>query len=137
MKLAFFNGSRWVIIQESSLGNGGKVSGSVTHLTEFRVVIAAPVTNLSQAIVYPNPFRPSIAQQASQLITFDQVPANTDIKIFTLAGDLVKTLKDTAGTGVVKWNAQNENGKDVASGVYFALLKGGGDKKTLKVAVQR
>ena len=137
VKLAFFNGSRWVLVQESSLGSGGTVSGRVTHLTEFRVVIAVPVSNLGQATVYPNPYRPSLPQQLSQGIKFDQVPANTSIKIYTLAGDLVRELADSDADGVVAWDGKNGNGQDVASGVYFALLKGGGDTKTIKVAVQR
>ena len=136
VKVAFFNGSRWVLIRESSF-DGTTVTCQVTHLTKFGVAIAAPASNLSQATVYPNPFRPTLAAQSLQGITFDSVPANTTISIYTLAGDLVKMLKDDNGDGMVAWNAKNEDGQDVASGVYFALLKGAGDTKTLKVAVQR
>jgi flagellar hook assembly protein FlgD len=136
VKLAFFNGTRWVIIPDSSLGTGGAVSGRTTHLTEFRVVIAAPITNLSQATVYPNPYRPSVAAQLVQGITIDQVPANTVIKIYTIGGELVKQF-NVGATGTVVWNAKNEDGQDVASGVYYALLNGGGETKTVKIAVQR
>lgn len=136
VKVAFFNGSRWVLVRESSF-DGTTVTAQVTHLTKFGVAIAAPASNLSQVAVYPNPFRPSQAAQLAQGITFDSVPANTTIAIYTLAGDLVKQLKDDNGDGMVAWNAKNENGDDVASGVYFALLKGAGDTKTIKVAVQR
>ena len=136
VKVAFFNGSRWVLIRESSF-DGTTVSCQVTHLTKFAVAIAAPASNLASATVYPNPYKPSVASQLAQGITFDSVPANTTIAIYTLAGDQVRTIKDDNGDGIVAWNGKNENGEDVASGVYFALLKGGGDTKTLKVAVQR
>ncbi|OGR79435.1 MAG: hypothetical protein A3I11_03445 [Elusimicrobia bacterium RIFCSPLOWO2_02_FULL_39_32] len=136
VKLAYYNGSRWVIIKDSSLTAGGNVKGKTTHLTQFRVVIAAPASNLAGTVVYPNPFRPTVAAQLVQGITFDLMPVDSTIQIYTLAGDLVKQLKADA-TGIVNWNAKNEDGKDVASGVYFALIKGGGDKKTLKIAVQR
>ncbi len=136
VKVSFFNGSRWVLIRESSF-DGTNVTCSVTHLTKFAVAIAAPAANLTGATVYPNPFRPSIASHAGQNITFDSLPANSTVKIYTLAGDLVKQLDDADGDGIISWNAKNEDGQDAASGVYFALLKGGGDTKTLKVAVQR
>ncbi|OGR96916.1 MAG: hypothetical protein A2902_00780 [Elusimicrobia bacterium RIFCSPLOWO2_01_FULL_64_13] len=95
------------------------------------------MTSLSQASVYPNPYRPTLATHKADGIVFDQLPASTIIKIYTLAGDLVRQLKDDNGDGVIGWNAKNEDGQDVASGVYFALLNGGGDKRTMKVAVQR
>lgn len=137
VKLAFHNDdSKWVKNKESSLNAGGNVKGKTTHLTKFRVVIAAPAANLSGTVVYPNPFRPTVAAQLAQGITFDLMPVDSTIQIYTLAGDLVKQLKADAN-GIVNWNAKNEDGKDVASGVYFALIKGGGDKKTLKIAVQR
>ncbi len=136
VKVAFFNGTTWVLIRESSF-DGTTVSCNISHLTKFAVAIAAPASNLNGAVVYPNPYRPSVVQQKSQKITFSTLPANTTIKIYTLAGDLVRSLKDDDGDGLVGWDAKNEDGQDVASGVYFALLNGASDTKTLKVAVQR
>ncbi len=136
VKLAYYNGSKWVMVADSAMGSGGNVSGSVTHLTEFRVVIAVPPSNLTSAAVYPNPYRPTLTTHLNQGITFDNLPSNSSIQIYTIAGDLVKQLPDN-GSAQATWNAKNENGQDAASGVYFVLIKGGGDTKTLKLAIQR
>ncbi|MBI3012368.1 MAG: T9SS type A sorting domain-containing protein [Elusimicrobia bacterium] len=135
VKAAFHNGSRWVVIPDSGL-TGNKVTFTTTHLTKFAVIIAVPASNLSGATVYPNPFRPALAAHTGNGIRFDLLPANTDIRIYTLAGELVIQM-NAGATGALQWNAKNENGSDVASGVYFALLKGGGETKTVKLAIQR
>jgi hypothetical protein len=136
IKLAFHNGTRWVIIADSVLSRG-MVTTRITHLTKFALVIVSPVTNLNSAVVYPNPYRPNLSQHASQQVTFDLLPANSVVKIYTLAGDLVKDLEDQTGSGVIRWDGTNNKGMDVASGVYFALVKGAGESRTLKIAIQR
>jgi hypothetical protein len=136
IKLAFYNGTRWVVIGDSVL-SGGVVSARVTHLTKFGVVIVSPVTNLERAMVYPNPYRPNVSQHGLQQITFDLLPANSVVKIYTLGGDLVKDLMDESGAGVIRWDGRNNKGEEVASGVYFGLVKGGGETRTLKIAIQR
>ncbi|MBI4063607.1 MAG: carboxypeptidase regulatory-like domain-containing protein [Elusimicrobia bacterium] len=58
---------------------------------------------------------------------------NGAIRIYNLAGDLVRELKDTV-TGnqynYFHWDGKNDSGNDVASGVYFASIDApGADKK--------
>ncbi len=65
---------------------------------------------------YPNPFNPSTT------IEF-QVPrsGNAEIRIFNLAGQLVKTLVTTfagSGTHKVVWDGKNNSGHTVATGAY-------------------
>ena len=45
-------------------------------------------------------------------------------------------FSDTDAAGIALWDLRNKDGEDAASGVYLALLDGGGTR-TLKVAVQR
>jgi len=137
VKIAFYNGTRWVIVPDSTFDGVGTVSGMTSHLTQFAVVIVQPVADLSNAMVYPNPYRPSIPAHLAQGITFDILPANTSLKIYTLAGELVRDLYDTAGIGSIKWDGKNSNGQSCASGVYWVILNGGGTTKTMKVAIQR
>ena len=69
-------------------------------------------------------------------ITFDNLPGNTTIKIFTVSAHHVKTL--TAGGGSVTWDLSNESGDTVASGVYVYLMTpDDGQKLKGKVAVIR
>ena len=94
---------------------------------------AAPAADLSSAKVYPNPFRPALGHTA---VTFAQLPAGAEIRIYTISGELVRELAADAG-GIARWDATNKDGRGVASGGYFALVRGAGDKSVLKVVIQR
>ena len=66
---------------------------------------------------YPNPFNPST------IINFDlHDDASVKITIYDLSGNLVNNLlnsKRTSGHQTVKWNATNNQGQKVSSGVYL------------------
>lgn len=89
-----------------------------------------PLTfNLQEA--YPNPFNPTTT------IGFT-IPENCDVelRIYNNLGQLVKTLANTnfeKGQHYVKWDATNEYGSNIPSGVYFAVFSAGKFKKTSKL----
>ena len=62
---------------------------------------------------------------------------HTTLKLYTLRGELVKTLLDRVITdaGSVDWDGRNENGTMVASGIYLAHINGPGVSKTQKIVV--
>jgi len=77
---------------------------------------------------YPNPFNPetSINYSLSQ-------SANVKITIFNILGQRVKTLVNSdlsAGRYSVSWNGSAENGRAVASGVYFYRLEAVNNSQT-------
>lgn len=70
---------------------------------------------------YPNPFNPTT------VISF-QLPVNSDVtlSIFNTNGQLVKKLVSSemnAGRHSFTWDATNERGEHVASGVYLYVIK--------------
>jgi len=69
---------------------------------------------------YPNPFNPSTT------ITFDiPVAGDASLTIFNTLGQEVQTLlagPRAAGRSNVVWNATDQSGRAVASGVYFYKL---------------
>ena len=70
------------------------------------------------------------------MITFDQMPANSTVKIFTVSGRWVKTL--SAPGGSVPWDLTNDAGDRVASGIYlYWIVDGQGNKTRGKLAVIR
>jgi Lamin Tail Domain/FlgD Ig-like domain len=84
---------------------------------------------------YPNPFNPSTT------ITY-QVPKNSDVKltIFNIMGQEVLKLVDqnhNAGKYEIVWNAQNNLGKQVASGVYYLKFEAGNFVKFRKMTLLR
>lgn len=83
--------------------------------------------------IFPNPLRPAMGQR---IMHFTGVPPATRLRIYTTSGELVRELSANP-YGNASWDGLNLNGRNVASGVYFLYAQGGGDTKTLKLAVQR
>jgi hypothetical protein len=79
--------------------------------------------DLKRILVVPNPYRnESIYElnQFSRRIKFTNVPQECTIRVFNLAGDLVRTIvKESGPSSIVEWNLQTERGLPVASGVYI------------------
>jgi len=96
--------------------------------------ISAPKTDLSEAVVFPSPFMPSKGHKS---IKFGKLTANATVKIYTIAGELVRELSDDDGDGLITWDVKNRGGQNVASDVYLALIQGSGQKKILKFGIER
>jgi len=72
---------------------------------------------------YPNPFNPSTS---IRYFVGGDSPAKVSLKIYNVAGQLVKTLVDEEkfpGEYKKMWNGKNDKNEDVASGMYFYKLK--------------
>jgi hypothetical protein len=52
-------------------------------------------------------------------IQFQNLPDMCTIRIYTMAGDLVRTLDHTDGSGTEEWNLLSERQQQVASGIYI------------------
>jgi hypothetical protein len=93
--------------------------------------------------VFPNPyyaFNPQETNRFARFVTFNHLPPNCTVRIFNLAGHLVRSLvKDgTANpTQFIQWDLNNQYGYPVASGIYIAYIDMPdlGKSKVLKVAV--
>ncbi len=83
-----------------------------------------------KVIVVPNPWNggaawdlnPSDRDPTGTHIDFANLPdRQCDVRIYTLAGDLVQTLPHdgTSGRGTVRWNMLSRNGQSITSGVYL------------------
>ena len=86
---------------------------------------------LSKTYIYPNPVR-------SGNLTFTNLSNDAmKIKIYTITGELVKTInKDNSNTEVA-WDLRNNSRRDVASGVYFYFIESGEYHKKGKIGVIR
>ncbi len=86
-----------------------------------------PAEDLKEVVVVPNPFyRSSGFALAGDVkrIQFEGLPPSCTIRIYTLRGDLVKTIdhQDTA-SGIASWNQISDNGLYVKSGMYFYVIE--------------
>ncbi|MBN2279336.1 MAG: hypothetical protein JXQ65_02025 [Candidatus Marinimicrobia bacterium] len=79
--------------------------------------------SMDKVVVVPNPFYVSSGLASSadaKLIQFVNVPEECTIRIFTIRGDLVKTIEHYDPTsGVATWNQISNNNQYVKSGMYF------------------
>ncbi len=86
--------------------------------------------SLDDISVVPNPYVTAASWERRNLnqtgrgerkINFINLPAECTIKIYTIAGDLIKELvKEYSPTsGAMSWNLVSEDGMDVASGLYI------------------
>jgi hypothetical protein len=75
---------------------------------------------LSNVTIHPNPFNPSA------VIRFQMgLPNPVSLRIYDVLGRVVRTLVDDrlpAGKHSLTWDGKNNNGVEIASGVYFYKL---------------
>lgn len=74
--------------------------------------------DLSAAHAFPSPFIPS---KGHAQITFTRLTAKVTIRVYSIAGELVRTIqKDSGASDEVSWRpVVNERGESLASGVYI------------------
>uniref|UniRef100_A0A7V3ZXL4 T9SS type A sorting domain-containing protein n=1 Tax=candidate division WOR-3 bacterium TaxID=2052148 RepID=A0A7V3ZXL4_UNCW3 len=99
---------------------------------------------LSKIKVVPNPFivkadwdTPTPQGLVKHKIQFINLPPRCEIRIYTIDGDLVKTLHHTSGTGYEDWDLTNEYGSYIAPGIYIYHVKSQWGEKTGRLGVVR
>ncbi len=101
---------------------------------------AVAKARLEEINVFPNPYFASNTAETdffTQFITFSNLPEkDAVIRIFSLSGQLVRTLKHENGTPFDTWDLKNEHGLPVSSGMFIALIDiPGVGQKILKIAI--
>ncbi len=83
-----------------------------------------PLPRLDQVKAGPNPLM--LNDEQNNLFYFRNLTANSQVKILTAAGRLVRILDQEDGSEILgstgQWNGRNENGRLVSSGVYLYLV---------------
>ena len=89
-----------------------------------------------QPYVVPNPYvgaasfepqRFAVSGRGERKMEFRNLPANSTVRIYTVTGELVKTLHHDGNInkGVVVWDLRNEDELDIAPGLYVYHVDGG------------
>lgn len=90
----------------------------------FGPLVQVDLQNFAPAYVYPNPFRIDVH------FVVDGNGSEAKVRIYTVAGDLVRTLEvftgQTDGTQACVWDGKNESGKEAAAGIYIFLISASG-----------
>ncbi|MFH0736639.1 MAG: hypothetical protein V1773_00820 [bacterium] len=108
--------------------------------TPFTATLA-PVNNVNQILVVPNPFvigeGYSLPGEGDK-IQFVNIPNPCTIRIYTVRGDLVKTINVESGEGAIaSWDQVSDFGQFVESGVYLFHVESPYGPKLGKFAIVR
>ena len=99
------------------------LNNKLLNLMTSPVYVLGPATsNVERIVVVPNPYRGRERwdQPGEHRIQFQNMPPNARVRIFTVAGDLVRELeKSSAASGNLDWDMKNADKQDVASGIYM------------------
>ncbi len=122
----------WVRLPESTVDTDqNTVTARVPHLSYF-VIMGQNAADLSRAYAYPVPFRPN-AGLGHRRIKFTNLSPQCVIKVYTVAGELVKTIEETDGDGF----NDSWDGSDAVSGAYLYIIDNGTDRKTGQLVIIR
>ena len=88
-----------------------------------------------RSVNYGDPNNPSDLENNKLL--FVGLPGNCTIRIFTISGDLVKTINHTSGLGSEEWDQVTESNQFIASGIYIAHVESNIGNEIIKFVVIR
>ncbi len=139
LKLARYNAfGKWVILNSTAYPALNKVVGLTDHFSVFALVELVPAVpagpSLNNVYGYSNPYRPS---GSSDNYCISKLQPGDIVRIYNLTGEFVRDITDSVIVDSAEWDGKDSRGDFCASGVYFALVKRGGDKKILKIALIR
>ncbi len=109
-------------------------------VTPFTATLS-PVNNVNNVLVVPNPYvigeGYSLPGEGDK-IQFVNIPNPCTIRIYTLRGDLVKTIKVEEGQGAIaSWDQVTDFGQFVESGIYLFHVDSPVGTKVGKFAIVR
>jgi hypothetical protein len=93
---------------------------STKAANRFNATIAK--SELSQVLAVPNPYFTHSTYEQNQfgrVVKFTHLPANCTVRLFNLAGELVRTIHKSDNTSQLSWDLLTDRGLPVASGVYL------------------
>jgi hypothetical protein len=128
----FYLGGSFTSLQ-GTRHNLAAVTTAVTDVPTLEEVATPAMVSLGPSL--PNP---SVGRSEIQFRTAKSGPVT--LRIFDVAGREVRTLVEqsfASGPHRVTWDGMDRAGRDVATGIYFAVLRTEGAIKRMKIAVLR
>lgn len=134
--------SLWVRVPASIVDTSARtVTAYLPHFSVYALVGSAD-QDVDRTHPYPVPWAPNsgnplVDGDLAGGITFTNLPSEGTISIYTLSGQLVRTLVITPLSTQLKWDVRTNGGQDVVSGVYIWRVKSGSNSKSGKLIVIR
>jgi ligand-binding sensor domain-containing protein len=104
-------------------------------IISLKTTSVKPVDSFSGLHIYPSPFK---LKNDNKNLTIDGLIADTDIKILTISGKLVREFSSPGGR-IAFWDGRNDGGSLVSSGIYIIVAydKEGNSVASGKIAIIR
>ena len=127
----------WVPLKSKVDSKNKQIIVYINHLSVYAIMGTANAAKAFDDVkYYPNPIQPSKGLNYAKM-NFSNMSAGTRIKIYTILGQIVRELESDA-SGMAVWDGKNKAGEKAASGVYIVYMEDrDGNKKRIKVAVER
>lgn len=106
--------------------------------SSHKIVAANATADLDQIKVVPNPYLGYAGWETvkgEHRLQFVNLPGQCTIRIYSLAGELVRSLNHDTGTGAENWDMLSEAGRGIASGIYLFNVESAYGSYTGKFAV--
>lgn len=104
-----------------------------TQITDADDPVATPI--VSKLKVYPNPFNPQTG------ISYKlEASAQTEVSVYNLKGQKVRTLQNGAsqpGEHNLSWDGRDDQGRDLAAGIYLIRLDAGKKSSMVKAVLAK
>ncbi|HAH05565.1 MAG TPA: hypothetical protein DCM05_03415 [Elusimicrobia bacterium] len=129
---------QWVVLPSRVDSGARTVTAQTDHFSLFAPFLAAAGASLEDLQVFPIPWKigSGDALYDAPKLTFSSLPADANVRIFTILGELV--WREAAGaSGILTWDGRNRSGSRVGSGTYLAVIEGAGSKKVRRLVVIR
>jgi hypothetical protein len=102
--------------------------------------LALAKQDVGKVNVFPNPylgFNPQEINRYARFVTFNHLPKKATLRIFNLAGILVRTMQKDEDSQFFQWDLNNDSGFPVSAGMYIVYIDMPdlGVTKTLKLGV--
>jgi subtilisin family serine protease len=110
--------------------NALKVASGVMDIVDGRT---PPSLQLDQN--YPNPFNPT-----TWIPFYLPEDGRASLKVYNVRGEVVRVLRDRwyhQGPHSVRWDGRDGRQRDVATGIYFCVLKQAGERQVRKMVLVR
>ncbi len=139
-------GGQWTAFGLLGLPPGAGETGDIVRIDDVTMEGFDPTTSVAEDVVspqkfhlaqnYPNPFNPE-----TEISFALDSPGQTTLEVFTIIGQKVRTLVNAnlnAGEYRLRFNARDDAGRSLSSGVYFYKLRhSSGLRSTKKMLLLR
>ncbi len=135
--VAFHAGDQFLILANHPNTMADQFAFDAPGVTKSAALAKKDVEKIT---VFPNPYYAVNTEEINKyqkFVTFSHLPDVATIRIFNLAGILVRTIQKTTPGQFERWFLNNESDLPVASGVYIAYIEmpGLGTTKIVKFSV--